>query len=158
MFNYQLADVLLKFISIDQFRTSAMMCLQEILCHSNSYKYPSLISQSIRRFLEYLVWILKVSDHQQTYVDVTVDLSTSYTSLSSDLTDFVHELSVFLTSISLRHKSMLESQYQDVYLQICTFVLFLSRCPDREVLKVCMKFWKEWCHSIYQAYSTTSVV
>ncbi|KNB42717.1 exportin-1 [Blastocystis sp. subtype 4] len=146
VFNYQLADVLLKFITIDQFRTSAMMCLQEILCHPNSYKYPSLISQSIRRFLEYL----------QTYVDVTVDLSTSYTSLSSDLTDFVHELSVFLTSISLRHKSMLESQYQDVYLQICTFVLFLSRCPDREVLKVCMKFWKEWCHSIYQAYSTNS--
>ena len=59
VFNYQLADVLLKFITIDQFRTSAMMCLQEVLCHSNSYKYPSLISQSIRRFLEYLVLISK---------------------------------------------------------------------------------------------------
>lgn len=89
---------------------------------------------------------------------MSVDLSTSYSSLSSELTDFVHELALFLTSVSLKHKSMLESQYQDLYIQICTYVLFLSRCPDREVLKVCMGFWKEWSHSIYQTYSKGAVL
>ena len=55
VFDYNLVEVLQKFIEIDQFRTSAMMCLQEILCHSRSGKYPSLVSQALNRFIQYMV-------------------------------------------------------------------------------------------------------
>lgn len=55
VFSYELVDVLLKFITLDAFRTSAMMCLHEIVCHPNSARYPSLVSQSLRRFLDYMV-------------------------------------------------------------------------------------------------------
>lgn len=54
VFNYQLVDVLLKFLSLDAFRTSAMRCLQEILTHPASARYPSLVLQSLRRFLDFL--------------------------------------------------------------------------------------------------------
>ena len=55
VFSYELVEVLLKFITLDQFRTSAMACLQEILSHPNSSRFPSLVSQSLRRFRESMV-------------------------------------------------------------------------------------------------------
>lgn len=81
-----------------------------------------------------------------------MDLSETYNTLSSSLVDFVNELALFLTGVSVRHKSILENSYIDLYLEICKYILFVSRAPDREILKICMGFWREWSQSIYNQF------
>lgn len=58
VFDYQLAEVLIKFITLQDFQTSAMRCLHEILCHPLSHKYQSLVTYSLRQFVEFLVMII----------------------------------------------------------------------------------------------------
>lgn len=55
VFDFQLVEVLLKFITLQDFQTSAMMCLHEILCHPMSHKYQSLVTHSLRQFIQFLV-------------------------------------------------------------------------------------------------------
>ena len=36
-------------------------------------------------------------------------------------------------------------------------MLCVSRCPDREVLKLCMEFWRTWSHDIADTYGVGKV-
>lgn len=86
-----------------------------------------------------------------------MDLSSTYNTLPSNLVDFVNELALFLTGVSLKHRTILEGSYIDLYLEICRYILFISRAPDREILKVCMTFWREWSQSIYNQFHNQKV-
>lgn len=81
-----------------------------------------------------------------------MDIESNFDNLSRESKDFLTELSIFLTSIALQHKERLRSSYLEQYLLLCRFVLFLSKCTDREIVKVCMDFWKVWAHDIYDTY------
>ena len=86
-----------------------------------------------------------------------MDLSETYNTLPLSLVDFVNELALFLTSIALKHKAILESTYVDLYVEVCSYILFVSRAPDREILKICMNFWREWSQFIYNQYHKQQV-
>ena len=54
VFDYNLSNVLLQGIQRDDLRSCCMLCLQEIMCHPHAYLVPSLVTQSLQRFLQFL--------------------------------------------------------------------------------------------------------
>ena len=70
-----------------------------------------------------------------------MDLKQMWDTLPCELTDFVNELALFLTSVCKTHRAMLEGGSGELYIQLCEYILFLTRCPDREVLKVWTSGW-----------------
>ena len=81
-----------------------------------------------------------------------MDIEACYAGLAADLRAFLLQLALFLSSVALQHKALLVAQALAVYQQTSEVLLFLSRCPDREVLKVCMGFWKGWAQDIYATF------
>ena len=63
-----------------------------------------------------------------------MDLKQMWDTLPCELTDFVNELALFLTSVCKTHRAMLEGGSGELYIQLCEYILFLTRCPDREGL------------------------
>ena len=86
-----------------------------------------------------------------------MDLKQMWDTLPCELTDFVNELALFLTSVCKTHRAMLEGGSGELYIQLCEYILFLTRCPDREVLKVCMDFWVVWARTISDRYKKNAV-
>ena len=92
------------------------------------------------------------SGELQGYIDLEMDIEACYASLPQELRVFLLNLALFLSSVATQHKAMLVAQSLALYQQVCRLLLFLSRCPDHEVLKVCMGFWKGWAQDIYNTY------
>lgn len=108
VFNYQLIDVLLKFLSLDAFRTSAMRCLQEILTHPASARYPRWSCS--RCAASWTFWqVLRRCVTQQGFLDPASDLASLYPQLSSPQLDFLHTLALFLTGVAQQHAQLLQA-------------------------------------------------
>lgn len=157
VFDYNLSSILLQGIQQDALRLACMLCLQEILCHPRAGKFPALVSQSLTRFLQFLAVKSPKSGELQGYIDLEMDIEACYASLPQELRVFLLNLALFLSSVATQHKAMLVAQSLALYQQVCRLLLFLSRCPDHEVLKVCMGFWKGWAQDIYNTYKKVGV-
>lgn len=152
VFDYNLSSVLLQGVQQDALRLPCMLCLQEVLCHPHASKFPALVTQSLTRFMQFLsVGEWRGADAQG-YIDLDMEIEKSYKALPQDLKEFLLNLALFVSSVAAQHKAMLVAQVLPLYQQMCQLLLFLSRCPDREVLKVCMGFWKGWAQDIYNTY------
>ena len=86
-----------------------------------------------------------------------MDIERIYLTLPPNLIDFINELALFLTSVLLQHKFLWENVYTELFMTVCHYILFVSRVPNREVLIICMDFWKEWSQWIYNRFHGTLV-
>lgn len=145
IFETQLIETLVGFVSSNELRHATLPCLVEIASLSGTQvsRYPDRFRLLFVSFVKQLttVWPLNV------------DIAAAYEEADDETQGFVMDLALFFTGFFRAHISLLDLEAsQDVRNALRfahEYLVRISRVPDVEVFKTCLEWWFRLASDLY---------